>query len=145
MVYYFLFKYYFKKHFKPGFFHFKGFTEKTFCSTLNSWIGKLMNSWFCFFDVTNRLLNLVLQQFDIMTLNFFVFMKKNCKAHVYILAMIYNAVGSFNLHRKETVTVNWQEWALQFMRIQYPRKFSKGPHNGIKALLKLHLILQYYS
>ena len=46
-------------------------------------------------------LNLVLQQFDNMTLNFFVFMKKNRKAHMYILAMFYNAVGSFNLHRKE--------------------------------------------
>ena len=46
-------------------------------------------------------INLVLQQFDIMTLNFFVFTKKNRKAHMYILAMFYNAVGSFNLHRKE--------------------------------------------
>ena len=39
--------YYFKKHFNPCF-----FILKTFCSTLNSWIGEFVVS---FFDVTNRL------------------------------------------------------------------------------------------
>ena len=40
--------YYFKKYFNPVF-----FILKTFCSTLNSWIGELENS---IFDVKNRLL-----------------------------------------------------------------------------------------
>ena len=48
MVFYFLCKYYFKKHFKPCF-----FTLKTFCSTLNSWIGEFVVSFF-FFGFMNR-------------------------------------------------------------------------------------------
>ena len=41
--------YYFRKHFKPSF-----FILKAFCSTLKSWIGEFVVS---FFDVTNRLNN----------------------------------------------------------------------------------------
>ena len=77
--------YYFKKHFTPCLFILKAL--KDICSTLNSWIGELVVS---FFDVTNRL-------FGSCDLKEIAFQGNNLKKYIYARLITYFSNSVFRI------------------------------------------------
>ena len=107
MVYYFLFIT--LKKIKPCF-----FILKTFCNTLNSWIGELANWWFHFYNVTNRLKEFQFRssKFAIQSLKF-----------VDLLDVLHRAFAKFNLM--------WKTLIYYFLFINMVRKVIRNTTHRI--------------